>query len=128
MANNPETYECRTALKNCFSALSDCRRVAMRVLPSNFFVEMFTDLVNSILDNCNPYSSIVTQAVEYRKISRGGVDPQFIDATMDIFDNTLKRFNINDPRVSQVYREFLTNTRYILYYIDSVVENLNPGK
>ena len=127
MANNPETYECRTALKNCFSALSDCRRVAMRVLPVNFFVEMFTDMVNAILDSCNPYSDIVTQAIRYRK-TNGGVDPQFIDATMDIFDNTLNRFNINDPRVSRVYREFLTNTGYITYYINCVVENLNPGK
>ena len=126
MANNPETYECRTSLKNCFSAILDCRRVAMRTLPRNFFVVMFNNMVDAILDSCNPYSDIVEQAIKYRKVNRGSVDPQFIDATMNIFENTLNRFNINDPRVIQVYREFLTNTGYITYYIYCAVQNLNP--
>lgn len=123
MANNPETYECRTALKNCFSALSDCRRVAMKRLPVNFFVVMFNDIVKAILDKHDPYSDIVVQAYTYRKTNRA-TDPQFIDATMDIFDNTLKKFNIDDPVVSKVYREFLTKTGYISWYIYCTVSNL----
>lgn len=62
MANNPETYGCRTLLKNCFSALSDCRRVAMKRLPINFFVVMFNDMITAMLDEHDPYSDIVVQA------------------------------------------------------------------
>ena len=94
MANNPETYETRTSLKNCFSAISECRRVAMKRLPINFFVVMFDDMIKAMLDEHDPYSDIVIQAWDYRK-SRYSTDPQFVDATMDIFDNTLKKFNIN---------------------------------
>ena len=128
MANNPETYDCRVALKNCFGVISECRRVALRILPINFFVIMFHEMVDAILDSCNPYSDIVTQAVEYRKTNRGGTDPQLVDATMEIFENTLEKFNIKDPRVVTVYREFLNTTGYITYYINCVVTNLNPRK
>lgn len=123
MANNPETYECRVPLKNCFSVLSECRRVAMNRLPVNFFVVMFDDMVKTILDKHDPYSDIVIQAWNYRR-STGKTDPQFIDATMDIFENTLKKFDIDDPVVSKVYREFLTKTGYILYYIYHALASL----
>lgn len=120
MANNPETYDCRTTLKNCFSVISECRRVAIKRLPVNFFVVMFNDMVKAILDEHDPYSDIVVQAWDYRK-SNHTTDPQFIDATMDIFDNTLKKFNISDPVVSKVYREFITNTKWVLSYINCAV-------
>ena len=116
MANNPETYDSRTALKNCFSVISECRRVAMKRLPVNFFVVMFGDMVKAMLDEHDPYSDIVIQAWNYRR-STGKTDPQYVDATMDIFENTLKKFDINDPVVSKVYREFLTNYGYVLTYI-----------
>lgn len=123
MANNPETYDCRTSLKNCFSVISECRRVAMKRLPVNFFVVMFDDMVKAMLDEHDPYSDIVVQAWNYRR-STGNTDLQFIDATMDIFENTLKKFNINDPIVSKVYHEFLTKTGYILYYIYHALDSL----
>ena len=123
MANNPETYECRVALKNCFSVLSECRRVAMNRLPVNFFVVMFDDMVKAMLDEHDPYSDIVVQAWNYRKTTRN-TDPQFIDATMDIFDNTLKKFNIDDPVVSKVYREYLTKRGYVLWYVYCAVSNI----
>ena len=117
MANNPETYDCRVALKNCFSVLSECRRVAINKLPVNFFVVMFNDMINAALDENDPYSDIVIQAWSTRAQRNYQPDPQLIDATMDIFDNTLKKFDIEDPAVSKVYREFLTKTRYIENYI-----------
>lgn len=123
MANNPETYDCRVSLKTCFSVLSECRRIAMKRLPVNFFVVMFDDLIKAILDKYDPYSDIVIQAWTYRKSHRA-TDPQLIDATMDIFDNTLKKFNIDDPVVSKVYREFLTKTKYIPWYIYCTVSNI----
>jgi hypothetical protein len=123
MANNPETYDCRVALKNCFSVISECRRVAMNRLPVNFFVVMFDDMVKAMLDEHDPYSDIVVQAWNYRKSTRN-TDPQFIDATMDIFDNTLTKFNIDDPVVSKVYREFLTQKSYIQWYLYYVVSNI----
>lgn len=123
MANNPETYDSRTALKNGFSVISECKRVAMKRLPVNFFVVMLNDMVTAILDEHNPYSDIVVQAWDYRKANRV-TDPQFIDATMDIFDNALKKFNIDDPVVSKVYREFLTLKGYILWYVYCAVSNL----
>lgn len=123
MASNPETYETRTSLKNCFSVLSECRRVAMKRLPINFFVVMFDDMVKAMLDEHDPYSDIVIQAWANRK-SRYSTDPQFIDATMDIFENTLKKFDINDPVVSKVYHEFLTNNGYVLTYIYYALANL----
>jgi hypothetical protein len=123
MANNPETYDSRTVLKNGFSVISECKRVAMKRLPVNFFVVMFNDMVKAILDEHDPYSDTVIQAWNYRR-STGKTDPQFIDATMDIFDNTLKKFNIDDPVVSKVYREFITNTKWVLSYINSVVSVL----
>jgi hypothetical protein len=123
MANNPETYDCRTLLKNCFSVISECKRVAMKRLPVNFFIVMFNDMVTAMLDEHDPYSDIVVQAWDYRKANRT-TDPQFIDATMDIFDNTLKKFNIDDPVVSKVYREFLTLKGCILWYVYCAVSNL----
>lgn len=123
MANNPETYDCRVSLKNCFSVISECRRVAMNRLPVNFFVVMFDDMVKAMLDEHDPYSDIVIQAWDYRK-SRYSTDPQFVDATMDIFDNTLKKFDINDPVVSKVYREFLTRNGYVLTYVYFALANL----
>jgi hypothetical protein len=123
MANNPETYDCRVALKNCFSVISECRRVAMNRLPVNFFVVMFDDMVKAMLDEHDPYSDIVIQAWNYRR-STGKVDPQFIDATMDIFDNTLTKFNIDDPVVSKVYREFLTQKSYVQWYLYNAVSNI----
>lgn len=123
MANNPETYDCRVALKNCFSVISECRRVAMKRLPVNFFVVMFNDMVKAMLDEHDPYSDIVVQAWNYRKSTRN-TDPQFIDATMDIFDNTLKKFNIDDPVVSKMYREYLTQKSYIQWYIYHAVSNI----
>lgn len=116
MANYPETYDSKIALKNCFSVISECKRVAMKRLPVNFFVVMFNDMVTAVLDAHDPYSDIVIQAWNYRR-STGNTDLQFIDATMDIFDNTLKKFNINDPVVSKVYREFLTKNGHVLSYI-----------
>ena len=123
MANNPETYDCRTSLKNCFSVISECRRVAMKRLPVNFFVVMFNDMVKALLDKYDPYSDIVVQAWNYRKSNRT-TDPQFIDATMDIFDNTLTKFNIDDPVVSKVYREYLTQKGYIPWYVYCAVSNI----
>ena len=123
MANNPETYDCRTSLKNCFSVLAECRRVAMNRLPVNFFVVMFDDMVKAMLDEHDPYSDIIVQAWNYRKSTRN-TDPQLIDATMDIFDNTLKKFNIDDPVVSKVYREYLTNTGHLPWYIYCAVSNI----
>lgn len=123
MANNPETYDCRVALKNCFSVLSECRRVAMNRLPVNFFVVMFDDMVKAMLDEHDPYSDIVIQAWNYRKATCN-TDPQFIDATMDIFDNTLKKFNIDDPVVSKVYREYLTQKSYIQGYVYHAMSNI----
>lgn len=95
----------------------------MKRLPVNFFVVMFNDMVTAILDKNDPYSDIVTQAVDYRW-ANNKIEQQYIDATMDIFDNTLKKFNINDPVVSKVYREFITNTKWVLSYINSVVSVL----
>lgn len=43
---------------------------------------------------------------------------------MDIFENTLKKFNIDDPVVSKVYREFLTKTRYVANYIYWALNNI----
>ena len=123
MANNPETYDYRTVLKNGFSVISECRRVAMKRLPVNFFVVMFNDMVTAILDKDDLYSDIVVQAADYRRATNQ-IEQQYIDATMDIFDNTLKKFNINDPVVSKVYREFITNTKWVLSYINSVVSVL----
>lgn len=117
MVNNPETYDSRTALKNCFSVISECRRVAMKRLPVNFFVVMFDDMVKTMLDKDDPYSDIVIQAWNTRNQRNYASDPQFVDATMGIFNNTLKKFNIEDPVVSKVYREFLTKTRYVANYI-----------
>lgn len=127
MANNPETYETRTSLKNCFSVISECRRVAMKRLPINFFVVMFDDMIKAMLDEHDPYSDIVIQAWDYRK-SRYSIDPQFVDATMDIFDNTLTKFDINDPVVSKVYREFLTRNGYVLTYVYFALANLKHLK
>lgn len=62
MANNPETYDSKTSLKNCFSVISECRRVVMKRLPVNFFVVMFDDMVKTMLDKDDPYSDIVIQA------------------------------------------------------------------
>lgn len=123
MANNPETYNCRVAPKSGFSAISECRRVAMKRLPVNFFIVMFDDMVKAILDKDDPYSDIVKQALDYRW-ANNKIEQQYIDATMDIYDNTLKKFNINDPVVSKVYREFITNTKWVLSYINSVVSVL----
>lgn len=125
MANNPETYDCRVSLKNCFSVISECRRVAMTRLPINFFVGMFDDMVKAMLDEHDPYSDIIVQAWDYRKSRNYSSDPQFVDATMDIFENTLKKFDIDDPVVSKVYREFLTKTGYVLTYIYFALANLN---
>lgn len=126
MANNPETYICRTTLKNCFSVISECRRVAMKRLPINFFVVMFNGLTNALLNNENSYADVVIQAWDLKKKPPYKIAPQFIDATMDIFDNTLKKFNIDDPVVSKVYREFLTTRGYVLYYIYYALNDLKP--
>lgn len=124
MANNPETYDCRTALKNCFSVISECRRVAMKRLPVNFFVVMFDDLTQALVNNDNSYADIVIQAWKARRLGNYQTDPQFVDSTMDIFEGTLKKFDINDPVVSKVYREFLTKTGYVLTYIYFALANL----
>lgn len=124
MANNPETYDCRVALKECFSVLSECRRVALKRLPVNFFVVMFNNLIRALINNDNSYADIVIQAWSTRKQRNYQPESQFIDATMDIFDNTLKKFNIEDPIVSKVYREFLTRTRYVDSYIYRTVLNI----
>lgn len=124
MANNPETYSCRVALKNCFSVLAECRRIAMNRLPINFFVVMFDDMIKAMIDEHDPYSDIVVQAWDYRK-SNHTTDPQFIDATMNIFDNTLKKFNIDDPVISKVYREYLTQKGYIQWYVYNTVSNIH---
>ena len=128
MANNPETYDCRVALKSGFSAISECRRVAMKRLPVNFFVVMFNDMVTAMLDEHNPYSDIIIQAWDTRDQRNYYPDPQFVDATMDIFEDTLKKFDITDPVVSKVYREFLTNTRYIQNYVYFTLANLKHLK
>lgn len=127
MANNPETYDGRISLKNCFSVISECRRVAIKRLPVNFFVVMFNGMVTAMLDEHNPYSEIVVQAWNYRH-SKYSTDPQFVDATMDIFENTLKKFDINDPIVSKVYRKFLTNNGYVLTYAYFALANLKHLK
>ena len=131
MANNPITYDCRVDLKNLFSALSECRRAALRELPLDFFVDFFQRIVTE-LKTSNDYRGLCYQAFlecwtdrsskpTYRGIWR--------DATIEIFEQELERRNIsNSYRISEVYGEYLLDNYYVLVMSNNIGQKFQSLK
>lgn len=124
MANNPKTYDCRVDLRNLFSALSDCRRVALRELPVDFFVGFFQRVVTNLRVS-NDYRDICHQAVrEFRtgRFSNSNYRNMWIDATIDILEQELEIRDISNSHIIlKVYEEYLSNyAYYIMVEFDKV--------
>lgn len=116
MANNPETYDNRVLYKNALSALAECRRVALRTLPVDFFVHYFVRILKEIKYN-NNFRDVLAQFLQYYWGS-----PQNKQATQDAVDMLIELFeaeldaqNIsNKDIISKTYREYLTNHRWTI--------------
>ena len=130
MANNPETYDARVEFKNAFSELSSCRRVALRVLPVDFFIHFYRNLIIRIKTDLN-YRMILDQF----KICRSNryqqttlyqqAEEDAIDTTMETFNDTLNELNVTAIGVDAVYRNFLKNCPYALACLSYTLKHFN---
>ena len=130
MANNPETYDARVEFKNAFSELSSCRRIALRVLPVDFFIHFYRNLIIRIKTDLN-YRMILDQF----KICRSNRDQQTtlyqqaeedaINTTMETFNDTLNELNVTAIGVDAVYRNFLKNCPYALACLSYTLKHFN---
>lgn len=130
MANNPETYDARVEFKNAFSELSSCRRVALRVLPVDFFIHFYRNLIVRIKTDLT-YRMILEQF----KICRSNryqqttlykqAEEDAIETTMETFDDTLNELNVTALGVDAVYRNFLENYPYALVYLSYTSKHFN---
>lgn len=119
MANNPETYDARVVFKNAFSELSSCKRVALKVLPVDFFIHFYRNLIVRIKTDLT-YRMILEQFQTCRS-SRYNQPAQYkqaetdaIETTMETFNDTLNELNVTAIGVDAIYKNFLENYPYAL--------------
>lgn len=132
MANNPKTYDNRVVLKNLFSALSECRRAALRELPIDFFVHFFGRVVSK-LKHSYDYRALCIQAWTSccQSVQAGkGAKIQYVldwkDATLKLFNEELELQNVNNrDAISSIYEEHLLSYYYILLLFQGVATNFN---
>lgn len=129
-SNNPSTYNVRTPLKNLFSHLSECRRVALRVLPPDFFVTFFSKVVKAIIVDSN-YRDLIVQAYTQR-VQRSNnahiAQKDIVDVTIELLERTLEDYDIGHKEpIIQAYREFLSKSWYSLVILYETVNNI-PNK
>lgn len=134
MANNPKTYDNRVVLKNLFSALSECRRSALRELPIDFFVRFFNRIISELKHSYN-YRALCVQAwTSYYQSARAGKGPKtqdvldWKDATLELFNEELELQNVNNRNaISSVYEEYLLSYYYLLLLFKEVATNFNSA-
>ena len=129
-SNNPSTYNVRTPLKNLFSHLSECRRVALRVLPPDFFVTFFSKVVKAIRVDSNYRDLIVQAYVQLGQRSNNAhiARKDVVDVTIEILERTLENYDIGHKEpIIQAYREFLSKSWYLLTLLYDTVNNI-PNK
>lgn len=129
-SNNPSTYNVRTTLKNLFSCLSECRRVALRVLPPDFFVTFFSKVVKAIKVDSN-YRDLIVQAYGLRVQRNNNAHiaiKDVVDVTIEILEKALEDYDIGHKEpIIQAYREFLSKSWYLLTLLYGTVNNI-PNK
>lgn len=134
MATNPKTYANRVVLKNLFSALSECRRAALRELPIDFFVPFFGKVVSK-LKNSYDYRALCIQAwTSHRQSVRSGKGStsqdvlDWKDATLELFNEELELQNVNNRNaISSVYEEYFLSSYYLLLLFKEVATNFNSA-
>lgn len=129
-SNNPSTYNVRTPLKNLFSYLSECRRVALRVLPPDFFVVFFNKVVKAVKVDSN-YRDLIVQAYELR-VQRNSnahrAQKDVVDVTIELLERTLEDYDVGHKEpIVQAYKEFLSKSWYLLNILYDTVKNI-PNK
>lgn len=129
-SNNPSTYNVRTTLKNLFSHLSECRRIALRVLPPDFFVVFFNRVVNAVKVDSN-YRDLIVQAYEQRVQHSSNAhiaQKDVVDVTIELLERTLEDYDVGykEP-IIQAYKEFLSKSWYTLVILYNTVKNI-PNK
>lgn len=132
MANNPETYTNRTALKNLFAELAGCRRVALKVLPSHFFVVYFNNVVTKIIQDSN-YQDLIIQFYNHRTLRYSPNNHLFnktvedlTEVTAEIFNETFSQFNITNPSLEDIYLNYLNKTSYVEWELARAYNQLKP--
>ena len=135
MANNPKTYDCRVDLIKLFSALSSCRRAALRELPIDFFVYFFGRVISK-LKHSYDYRALCIQAWTSccQSVRAGkGVKTQYVldwkDATLELFNEELKLQNVNNiDAISSVYEEYILSAYWILLLFQEVATTFNVAQ
>ena len=119
--NYPLTYTTRTLFKALYSDFAGCRRRAVCEVPVDFFVHFVTNIIQEIKTNPD-YRDIISTTFQNRL---SGDKTQYLDATIEIFEQTLRDLNVEDfNHISIVYREFLNQAPYILSSLYSVLRYL----
>lgn len=132
MANNPKTYDCRVDLRNLFSALSACRRAALRELPIDFFVHFFGRVISK-LKHSYDYRALCVQAwTSYYQSARAHKSTKtqdvldWKDVTLELFNEELKLQNVNNiDAISSVYEEYILSSYWLLLLFQEVATNFN---
>lgn len=132
MVKNPKTYDNRVVLKNLFSALSECRRAALRELPIDFFVHLFGRIVSK-LKHSYDYRALCIQAwTSHRQSVRSGKGSKsqdvldWKDATLELFNEELELQNVNNrDAISSVYEEYISSSYWLLLLFQEVAINFN---
>ena len=129
-SNNPSTYNVRTTLKNLFSHLSECRRVALRVLPPDFFVVFFNRVVNAVKVDSN-YRDLIVQTYEQRVQRSNNARialKDLVDVTIELLERTLEDYDVEHKEpIVRAYREFLSRSWYLSSLLYDTVKNI-PNK
>lgn len=115
-SNKPQTYENRVVFKNALSALSECRRVALKTLPSDFFIHYFVRIINEIKTNPN-FNDVLSQFHQYYwdVAHKQQVTQDAADMLVALLEEELDAQNIpNKEMISKTYGEFLVNYRWCM--------------
>lgn len=107
--SKPNTYESKTVIKECFNALAYCSRVALRELPTEFFLYFTLNIIKRIKADtdyktalgCSPDGSLnKTEAIRI---------------TMEVFKETAEELEVYHDRIHKVYEDYLNNRTWVLY-------------
>lgn len=116
MANNPETYDNRVLYKTALSALAECKRAALRMLPVDFFVHYFVRILKEIKYN-NNFRDVLAQFLQYYWDSSQNkqATQDAVDILIELFEAELDTQNISNKEIiSKTYREYLMNYRWAI--------------
>ena len=123
----PSTYTVRTPLKNLFSHLSECRRVALRTLPTPFFVTFFGRVIDAVRTNVD-YRDLIKQAYEQRAqrdTNASIAREDMCNVTLEILDEVLDEYKIeNKAPIIHAYKEFLNRSWYFFVIMYEVINNI----